>query len=190
MLQLANFTAFAAQRSVQIDKDGNQIWTVIIKASYLLKPGERPEIAPEQEPVCLAPIYAGEPGRSSLLRESEIVVDHPGTDITILGNAHAPDGKPVCSLDVTVSIGSVSSTIHVIGDRVWEDSLFGPKTTRPKEFTTMPLVYEKSYGGTVMTDESTGDFQHEPHNPIGRGFAQEHRTRSGDHFPIWRTPRT
>jgi len=189
MLQLTNDTLFSAERSVQIDKDGNQIWTVIIKATYLLKPGERPEIAPEQEPVCLAPVYAGEPARSSLLRESEMVAEHPGTDVAILGQAHAPGGKPVRSLDVSVSVGPISRTIRVFGDRVWENGVFGPRMSQPMEFTTMPLVYERAYGGIVITDPETGAFQHEPRNPVGTGLALKAQDAIGRPLPNLEDPK-
>ena len=189
MLQLTNDTPFSTERSVQTDKDGNQIWTVLIKASYILKPRERPEIAPEQEPVCLAPVYVGGPARSSLLRESEMVAEHPGTDVTILGCAHAPGGKPAQFLDVGVSVGPISKTIRVFGDRVWENGVFGPRMSQPTVFTTMPLVYERAYGGTMITDAKTGAFEHEPRNPIGRGFAVKSKDTIGRPLPNLEDPK-
>lgn len=188
MLQLANHTPFAAERSIQIDKDGNQIWTVIVKASYVLTPRQQVEVAPEQEPVCLAPVFAGEPGVSSLLRESEMVAEHPGTDVIVIGSAHAPGGRPLRSLDVSVSVGSIFRRVRVFGDRVWEGGILGVRMSTPTAFTAMPLLYERAYGGRVITDERTGAFQHEPRNPIGTGFAVKAEDAIGRPLPNLEDP--
>lgn len=74
MLQIVNFTPFAAERAVLLDRDGHQVWTVVVKATYRLGPDGTPQLDDEQEPVCRAPEYSDGPG-SSLLREPEPVPD-------------------------------------------------------------------------------------------------------------------
>src|SRR2546426_607135 len=81
LLQLRNLTPFSAERSVLVDRDGNKIWTVVVKATFEVNSAGIAELHSSQEPVCLSPVYSGEPGSSSLLRESEMVPEHPGTAI-------------------------------------------------------------------------------------------------------------
>ncbi len=169
MLQLQNNTPYQAERAALVDKDGNQIWVVIVKASYVVRPDGTTEVDPDQEPVCKVPSYAGAAGRSSLLRESELVTGHPGTDVTVLGTAHAPGGQPVRALDVSVSVGPVAKALRVVGDRVWERGPLAPKMTDPAPFVAMPITYERAYGGTNALDPD--GVEKDPRNPIGTGFA-------------------
>jgi len=129
MLQLVNITPFQAERAVQRDQDGNQIWVVVVKATYLINGQSELELHAEQEPVCLVPRYSGEPGKSSLLRECEAVFEHPGTDIILNATAHAPRRTPIQALDVVISVGQIQMTLRVFGDRYWKTGLYGPRAT-------------------------------------------------------------
>ncbi len=83
MLQIRNDTPFQTDRAILLDKEGNHVWVVAVKATYTL----HLELAAEQEPVCKAPEYLGAPEKSSLRRDCELVVEHPGTDILVNGRA-------------------------------------------------------------------------------------------------------
>src|SRR5579863_9394918 len=147
MLQLDNQTAFQADRAALVDVAGNQIWVVVVKATFVMPHDGRPQAAPEQEPVCRAPRYAAAPGESSMLREGELVADHPGTDITVLGTAYAPAGRAVTALDASVAVGPVQKTLRVSGDRVWEKDGTSLRISSPGPFLQMPINYERAYGG-------------------------------------------
>lgn len=183
MFQLDNRTKFCAERAVQLDKAGNQIWVVIIKATYLINKDGKPELHQDQEPVCMAPVYLGEPGKSSLLRESEIVSEHPGTDIILNATAYAPGDKPLQTLDVSVTVGQIQKTLLLFGDRYWEKGIVGLKISRPEPFKTMPIIYERAYGGTEASNEKEGKQEFEPRNPIGRGFATNSDSLVGKLLP-------
>lgn len=163
MLQLSNETPFAASRAVMLDARGAEVWVVIIKATFRVSAG-RVALAPEQEPVHAEAVYAGEPGASSLLRETEMVAAHPGTDVTLIASAHAPSGQPVPALDVGVAVGDLRRTLRVTGDRRFRRGLFGLRPTAPEPFVTMPITWERAYGGRDGAETCL-------HNPIGRGFA-------------------
>jgi hypothetical protein len=165
MLQLVNDTAFPAERAVQIDPQGNQIWVVVVKATFTLDGSPHPSVDPMQEPVCKAPLYFGQPGSSSLLRDCELVADHPGTSICCLGSAWAPDGHSVRVMDARMQVGHLSKTVRVFGDRYWLASGGMLAPSAPEEFRSVPLRYELAYGGTHPDSF--------PWNPIGRGFARE-----------------
>lgn len=183
MLQLINDTSFSAERAALVDNNGNQVWVVIVKATYLLSEDGSVDHHPQQEPVCLYPQYSGEPGRSSLLREGEMVFDHPGTDITLLATAHAPNEEPVRMLDVSIAIGPVAKTLRIFGQRTWERGIFAPKMTTPEVFMTQPITYELAYGGTNIRGGEPDQQEREPRNPIGRGYASSVNTSIGKPLP-------
>ncbi len=168
MLQLRNDTPFQADRSILLDKEGNQVWVVAVKATYRLYPDGHLELASRQEPVCKAPEYLGTPERSSLRRECELVLDHPGTDIILNASAHAPAGNPVKELDVGIRVGSLTKVLRVTGDRHWERGVLGIRSSPPKSFEKLPITYERAYGGHAPDQAEPPPF--EPRNPAGRGF--------------------
>ncbi len=94
MLQLSNLTHFAAQRCLTIDKEGDPVWVVTIKGTFDLHPDGTVEFSKEQEPVQLAPVFAGDPGRSSLLRECRDGVCPSWYDVIVNGTAYAPHQTP------------------------------------------------------------------------------------------------
>jgi hypothetical protein len=168
MLQLRNDTPFETDRAILLDKGGNHVWIVVVKATYTLHPDGHLELAKKQEPVCKSPEYRGAPESSSLRRECEVVVEHPGTDIIVNGHAYAPAGRAVRELDVGIRVGSLRKSLKVFGDRYWERGLSGVRSTSPTLFKTLPLVYERAYGGYAPGNEEPRPF--ESRNPVGRGF--------------------
>ena len=179
MHQINNQTPFQAAKAALVDKNGNQTWVVVVKATYVWNDEGLLKLAPEQEPVCPAPRYFGEPGQSSLLRDGEFVTEHPGTDITLLGTAYAPRGNAVTSLLVTFQVGTVGKTLQVFGNRIW--SRDGAAMSAPQPFVEMPITYERAYGGS---DPADVDPRHkEPRNPIGVGFASRVELLAGKPLP-------
>jgi hypothetical protein len=176
MLQLTNETGYSAERSALVDVDGNQIWVVVVKATFLISKDGSVDKHPEPEAICLFPRYSGEPGKSSLLREGEMVFDHPGTDITLLATAHAPEEREVRALDVSVTAGPVSKTLRILGTRTWDKTMWGPRISEPGKFTRQPIVYEGAYGGSDVPGEASDDPQAERRNPIGKGFVSSVNT--------------
>ncbi len=170
MLQLINRTPFAAERSILLDKDGNQIWVVIVKATYLIRRNADLQLHSIQEPPCMAPVYESEEADSSMLRECEMVYTHPGTDITLNATAYAPPGKRTQAVDVCMSVGRIRKALRVFGNRSWKKSAVGLKMTKPEYFSKMPIRYERAYGGKTI-DQSSGQKVFDPRNPIGTGFA-------------------
>jgi hypothetical protein len=185
MLQLRNETSYQAERGVLLDKDGNHILTVITKATWKWNEEHSVDLHPDQEPVRLFPIWAGEPGKSSLLRECEMVAEHPGTDITLNATAYAPQGKMAKALDVNVTVGKVSKSLRIFGDRHWEKGLLGPKMSDPDLFDAMPIVYERAFGGTIPGGDNE---VFAPRNPIGKGFIVNKDEMDGTPLPNIQDP--
>jgi hypothetical protein len=165
MWGLTNRTPFAAQRCDIHDRSGAKTWLVVVRGTFRILPDGATEVAPEQEPVRLTPVYFGEPGRSSLQYEADMVPTKPTTDVLLHGHAYAPGGKPAPEVTVALAVGPVRKALRAVGDRTWKASFFGPRLSEPEPFVKMPLVYERAYGG-----QSGEPSQREPRNPVGRGF--------------------
>jgi hypothetical protein len=169
MLQLKNTTPFAANMLLLPDEDGIESLYVNVKATF--KIGQQWTLAEAQEPPQEADEYWGEPGESSLKYASDFHLGKPATDIVMLGEACARDGNEVRQLDVMLSVANVSKTVRVFGDRVWDNG----RVSNPEPFETMPLVYERAYGGSVEADGEITEA--DSRNPVGVGFRGD---RKGD----------
>lgn len=166
MWQIDNRTPFAVGQGWVRNRDGAEVWLVAVKASFDVMPDGALEIAREQPPLLRAAQYVGEPGKSSLHHESDMVLTKTTTDVLVVGHAFAPGGQPVTTLDVGFRVGSMQKVLRVLGPREW--GALGP--TKPEPFVSMPLVYERAWGGVDIhaPDPSTAwDWR----NPVGCGFA-------------------
>lgn len=176
MLQLHNSTRFAAGMAMFPNEDAIDTLYVIVKASFNI--GRELTLADEQTPPIESDVYWTEPGKSSLKSASDMHTGKPATDIIMLGHACVPEKKEATQLDVKLTVGQVAKTVRVFGDRHWQDG----KMTKPAPFRTMPMVYEKAYGGVHITnDEITGM---EVRNPVGRGFAGARKPADMNGLPL------
>jgi hypothetical protein len=173
MLQLENNTPFAVQITVLPDADGVDTLYVVVAATFALA-GSTLVVASAQRPVQTADTYRGDPARSSLERAGAIHLLKPSTDVILLGEAWAPRSRPAPQVDVTVSVGPVHKMVRVFGDREWK-GLVDARISAPAPFERMPLVYERAFGGVLMTDSETGTPVLDRRNPAGVGFALEGR---------------
>jgi hypothetical protein len=161
MLQIENETGFAVSLTVLPDRDGVDTIFTVVKATFDLVP--RLTLSPKQVPVTMADEHWGDPTTSSLKYASELHLGKPGTDVVLVGHAWAPQKRPVTESGVMVKVGDFKKTIAVIGDRVWR----GGSPTPPKPFESIPLVYERSFGGSYSVADRLFC---EERNPVGVGF--------------------
>jgi hypothetical protein len=166
MLEVVNATPFSFEKTVQYNEHGEHIWIVGIKGTYDLHPDGTLALAKKQEPGNAYPTYFGEAGKSTVKRDAELVVYHPGTDIIVNGSAYAPHGDGAKFVDVGVTVGPVRKAFRVFGERRWESGIVGMSISPPQPFQSVRLDYERAYGGKISDDE------HYTANPIGRGFAR------------------
>jgi hypothetical protein len=165
MLQVENETPFAAKLSVLNDLDGVETVFAIVKGTFTL--ATQPRIADEQIPIALDTEYFGEPAVSSIKQPSDVSLEKPGTDVVLLGHAHAPNGSPVRFHDVSVAVGSLGKTVRVFGDRVWRSTGGAYSMSVPDPFVVMPLVWERAFGGREETEAGATE---DGRNPVGTGF--------------------
>jgi hypothetical protein len=171
MLEFDNRTPFSAAIMPGIDTSGRDLITVAVKGTFSLDPARDPlPPADEQLPLVWADTHWGEPGVSSVKHESEACPLKSSTDVVLIGQAYAQRGsKDGC--DVSLTVGPLTHLVRVFGDRRWHRSTGSWKISSPEPFESIPLVYERAFGGADTTPTDLGRHVHERRNPIGTGMA-------------------
>jgi hypothetical protein len=170
MPELLNHTPFAASSFATFDKHAHQFEVVIISATFEARPGRPVHLAGEQAPVREVDEYWGEPGVSSVRYEGEIALGKPFVDILVNGRALAPAGRKVERMMVGVSVGGLRKELHITGDRYWRPGPLGKVPSAPKPFESIPIVYERAFGGTDTRAPDASQHFADPRNPLGVGF--------------------
>ncbi|MBK9259433.1 MAG: DUF2169 domain-containing protein [Polyangiaceae bacterium] len=164
MWTIDNQTPFEAERAFVRDCDGVEVWLVAVRATFLFDAHGQLTIAPEQQKVCTAPVFFDDPGCSSLQYESDLQRTKLGTDIILNASAHAPSDKPVSFVDAGWTVGPLNKGLRVFGDRIWERRVGGLCPSAPLPFRTMPIRYERAWGGPLPQGIGRS-----PENPAGMG---------------------
>lgn len=177
MLQLKNNTPFASAFSIFPNEHGVDTLYLMVKATFVI--GSRWTLASVQPPLQQADEYWSEPANSSLRLSSDYHIGKPATDILMVGSACAPGHRPVRQMDVGLQVGTVSKVVRVFGDRIWHQN----QITQPEPFVTMPLIYERAFGGKDLVEGGTVR-DVEIRNPIGTGFAGRRSQQEMQGFPL------
>lgn len=135
--------------------------TMVVKATFDLVPGG--PARPRKEPDPLAgDAHLDDDLEKSLRYASDFAFFKPKADITVVGHAVATSPAQRAarvSLRFGAGKGRVERAIHVLGDRVWQRALgVSIAPTDPAPFDSIPLVYERAFGGPSSSE-----------NPLGTG---------------------
>ncbi|WP_437982286.1 DUF2169 family type VI secretion system accessory protein [Sorangium sp. So ce117] len=120
-----------------------RLWlTVVVKASFAIVPGGRSIHVGAAELHSEERHLGGHPARS-IEAASDLAPYLPRCDVTFVGHACAPGGRPAPAVSVRLGLARdgrpiLDKVLHVFGDR-------GPGGPTP--FERMPLVYELAIGG-------------------------------------------
>jgi hypothetical protein len=166
MTYLDNRSPFPAELLSFPSVDGQEVQVLVAIAT--LEETETGSLAPaaEQRPVPLSDVYFGEPALSSVRYEAETAIKKNRVDILVNGTAHAPGGRPATEAVVELEAPGIRKRLRVLGDRY--RSAGGPSAPQP--FLTMPLVYERAYGGTDTHASDPKRHAVWRPNPVGVGF--------------------
>lgn len=163
----------AAEVTAFTDKTGWEHVLVVMKATFSIpEDGGTPQPLPPQ-PLAMKDDFDGDPGLSAPMYENDFASRKELCDVLFRAHAHAPDGKPVKSLNVAVQVGQMTKAIHVVGNRTWEKDLLLIRHSEPEPFKTMPLHYGRAFGGCAPYEED-GEMRQEGYlpNPVGTGFSK------------------
>src|SRR2546429_5862527 len=128
MLQLKNGTPFPGTIYHIPDAEGIDSLFTVVKGTLTF--GERLSLAEQQVPVALVDAYHGEPGKSSIKLPSDVSLMKPGTDVLLLGSAHAPGGQATTQMEVSLAAGAERQTIRGLRGRGWGRSGAGHAVAR------------------------------------------------------------
>ncbi|MEM7151380.1 MAG: DUF2169 domain-containing protein [Myxococcota bacterium] len=182
MLQLNDTSPFAAQIFGLPDADGVDSLVIVVKGTFQIRGGQV-DLAEEPRPIVLADEYVGEAGASSLRASTEAHLPKPGTDVIVVGDACAPEQRPVPQLDVAVSVAGRGKAARVHGDRHWTEGVRGLRPSRAEPFMRMPVVFERAFGG--LERGPTGEVvAGEQRNPVGVGFYRRRSDRAALGQPV------
>ena len=181
-MDIINKTPFTVATMLWEDLQGQPKLSVILKGTFAIKNTEVAAIAAEQFPILIADELYGGNTTAAVRLESDRAPFKPRTDVVLIGRAHAPGGRPVTQLDVTLRVGRVEKTIRVFGNRQWwfpTKLVFVPVIIPPRYFLTMDLVYERAFGGI---DAAAARYCKE--NLIGKGFIGKKSKQSIHNRPL------
>jgi hypothetical protein len=166
-LELQNETPFACAHPPLTARNGADILRFVVRATYDIKRDGALGLAAKQSPVRFEDVYWGEAGKSSLRYESDVSLDKPFADVIVNGQAHAPNGRPATSVNVGLMVQDrVVKHMRVTGDRRWHYGVTGWRITDPKPFLTMPVTYDRAFGGM----DAAGS---EARNRAGTGYTSK-----------------
>ena len=187
--KIENLTPFAFEAAIATDEEGRMLYVPIVKATYRLEPDGSLKIAEKQLPVNLVGQLWGEPGKSSFKYEPECAFVKPATYVILLGHAHVPS---LSSTEVYVRLraGPLNKTVRVTGDRYWVKAFGMVSTSSPEPFESIPLIYERAFGGWDRSHPDPDKHTFEQRNPVGTGFRSKHgRFEEGIRLPNLEDPR-
>ena len=170
MWSVENHTPYAVGRTWGRDKDGIHDWIVAVRGTFDIKSDGRVVLADEQPEPLLLPEYNGEDGISSLRYDADLVGPKPTTDVVLNGTAYAPERRPSTEFPVSLRVGDVHKALRVVGNRRWEQGTFGLSRSAAEPVTSVPIVYERAYGGFDQSSPDPKKHRLDTRNPVGCGI--------------------
>jgi hypothetical protein len=170
-MDLLNATKMQAGYTQGLKPDGRELLVVVVRGTFLIpKHGEEPTLSAEQVPLVFADTFTGKPGFSAPVCESDFAPYKPRCDVLLLGSAYAPQGKPATRVSVGLKAGSLTKSFAVVGDRGWEAGITGISPGRPTPFLTMPVSYDRAFGGLDNFHTDLNKHSAYRPNPVGVGY--------------------
>ena len=190
---IENRTPFAFEALHLCDEEMRPLLVPLVKGTFAIGKDGRCLPAEPQVPVNLAGEFWGDdPERSSYKYEPESAFMKPATDVVLIGHAHAPR-RDTTEMRVGVLVktqaGVLEKEAAVFGDRVWYRAAGIASPTKPLPFETIPLVYERAYGGWDRGHADPARHACEPRNPVGTGFRGPGGFEEGLRLPNVEDPR-
>ncbi|SAK50799.1 DUF2169 family type VI secretion system accessory protein [Caballeronia ptereochthonis] len=170
-MNILNYSRMQAAVTTAADRTARDHLLVVVKGTFLIPDdGGAAVLAPanEQAPLAMADTFTGLAGASSPVLEAEFALRKPRCDVLVTATVHAPQGKPTRRCRAGVRLGNWQKEFDVVGDRTWV--LRGPSLvpSTPAGFLTMPLTYDRAFGGSDASDPDTPVAYRA--NPVGCGY--------------------
>jgi hypothetical protein len=180
---IVNLTNTNAAQVIGMGLDGQWQVSVVVKASYEWDQHGTPR-AVEAQPIAEEDEFTGDPASSGLLVASDLGPMKPKVDVLLAGALAFP--RPTTEIDVLLLVGTrLQKGARVFGDRVWlPSSVADVVPSQPRPVTTVPIAWERSYGGGDVQDPKNC----EARNPVGSGVARDPTSLHGEAAPNFEDP--
>lgn len=165
-----NLTPYRAEALHLVDEEFFPLLTLAVKATFDIEPNGMLVLSAKQVPLNFGGEFTDPEAEESSYRfEPEVAPIKLATDVVLVGHAHARDSRTT-QMDVGFSVGTLVKALRVFGERAWYRSTGEMSMTSPKTFATMPIVYERAFGGWDRSHPEDSKHGFEARNPVGRGF--------------------
>jgi hypothetical protein len=154
----SNTTQLRSELCVQTDKYGRDHCMVVLAGTFRADAAGELNLGSVQRPPTATDLHHGDPATSSVKYEADFALRKPLTDVSVVGKAVAPGGRPVHELRVALEVEGRSKELLVTGERRWARAGLGLVASKPVPFVEMPLTFERTFGGPG-----------EPRNLVGVG---------------------
>jgi hypothetical protein len=178
-----NRTPFPGATFVDTDHRGTETLVTVLKATYRIDDSGAPKPAAKQRDLLFTDTYAGAPGLSSLVYETDANWGRTGADVALIGHA-LPQRAGDREVRVGLRVGDMVRMAHVFGDRQWTTHMGTARAGAPLPFERMPLIYERAFGGVDDSPEDPAAHESEPRNPVGRGLRARRSRQRVDGAPL------
>lgn len=166
-MELVNQTRVVADvRVATLEGTKHRYGLLVAKATFLVDTDGSTRID-DQAPV---PLFdEDEPTELGVMPRDDVPRRDPAFEVIVLGQAY---GVGHAQMLVELAVGHHRQSVLVSGDRYWVSASGGGQHSAPKPFETMPMTWERAFGGSAecwIDGESVIDLEH-PMNKYGRGF--------------------
>ena len=131
---------------------------VVMKACFSLRNGVTARLSKVQYP-CTEGRFHGDDPRQTVRYPSDFAFAKLRSELLLMGSCHAPSDVPVERVRAMLAVGTLRLEMEVVGDRHWEMKDDGFVLSPPEPFLSMPLRWERAFGGPSRDG-----------NPVGRGL--------------------
>jgi len=171
-MELVNETEFDAGWTTGFARDGRELLIVVLKGTFIFDDeGGETRVAEEQLPLIAVDTFTGQPGSSAVLQEVDFAHHKPACDVLLNGSAHAPRQRAATQVPVSLAVGQMTKSFDVVGDREWDAAGFlGYRINSPRPFTTMPITYDRAFGGVDKHPKDSTRIATYSKNPVGVGY--------------------
>lgn len=173
-MDLLNGTKMVAGYTLGVEPSAREHLVVVVKGTFdFPKDGGEAMPAEEQVPFVFADTFSGKPGFSAPIDECDFAFRKPRCDVLLTGAAHAPGGKPATRVTVGLKVGPMRKIFDVVGDRLWSATPLATRAEPPRPFVTLPITYDRAYGGQDEIGPDKSRHSAYMANPVGRGYHKQ-----------------
>lgn len=159
---------------------GEPLDILVIRATFDLGAnGNAMALADVQSPIVFGDTYAGpvdsNPLHAVIEADGDLVPYKPGTDILVIGDAHAPAGHALATWLAGLRVGHVRKMLRLHGPRQFRKGLFGWRLGAATPVVRVAVDYRLAYGGCIdipahLSRNGEPDAVKHAANPAGCGW--------------------